>query len=237
MREGIYYMYGVIYKITSKIDGRVYIGQTVNFKRRYGQYKYAAKSKISTSMYIERAMRKHGFDNFDFCIIDKASSKEELNQKEKTWISIYHSTATDKGFNIQDGGRNTEGYFRKSNPLDKKLNWIIINEIRENKDKLNYKQLQDKYNINRDHLVKILRNKIWFDKDSCDKIAYNKIIINNGANLNLLNKTLEYSKRNKTLADMAAYIICNFEMELNENPEDCTEVVDHFFKLNNRETK
>ena len=36
-------MYGVIYKAVSKIDGRVYIGLSTNFRQRVGSYKYKVK--------------------------------------------------------------------------------------------------------------------------------------------------------------------------------------------------
>lgn len=51
------------------------------------------KSKIKTkSAYnypFYRAIRKYGIKNLKWSIIDYATTSEELNEKEKYWISYY----------------------------------------------------------------------------------------------------------------------------------------------------
>jgi group I intron endonuclease len=97
--------YGVIYKIVSKIDGRCYIGQTINFKRRKISYKMDSKRKHKNSKILS-AMHKYGYDNFDIYIIDYAYNKDQLNYKEMFWIRIYNSNINGIGFNIESGGNS-----------------------------------------------------------------------------------------------------------------------------------
>lgn len=99
----------LIYKIESLIDGRMFIGQTtLSLEERVKTYKHDVRTfrrgKYKARSKIIRALAKYGFENFRFFPIDFASSQNELDLKEKFWISIYNSTVRGIGFNIQLGG-------------------------------------------------------------------------------------------------------------------------------------
>ena len=104
MKIGNLEVYGVIYKITNKVNGKVYIGQTITgFDRRYGNN----LSKRTSNRHLKYSIQKYGIDNFNISkVFDIAFSKEELDIKEKCWISIYKSTNSDYGYNSEDGGSN-----------------------------------------------------------------------------------------------------------------------------------
>lgn len=92
----------IIYKIQNKINGKIYIGQTVGtLQRRISQHKSNSKKKSVINM----AIRKYGWDNFVAEVIDSAKSIEELNQKEIYWIQHYESIAPN-GYNLEIGGKN-----------------------------------------------------------------------------------------------------------------------------------
>ena len=55
-----------IYMITNKTNNKKYIGQAENKKERYKQHKKDSKYK---DYVFYRAIRKYGFDNFDFKIL------------------------------------------------------------------------------------------------------------------------------------------------------------------------
>lgn len=96
-----------IYKITNIINSKVYIGQTINFKKRIYHHKYSAKNEDSKSHFpIYRAMNKYGIDNFKFEIIDTSNNKVCLNKKEEFYIDMYNSCNPDFGYNVQSGGVN-----------------------------------------------------------------------------------------------------------------------------------
>jgi group I intron endonuclease len=93
-----------IYKITNKINKKIYIGQTVqkNAKMRwYAHCDYMRKGKKS---YLYDSMRKHGIENFSWEVIDQALNIEELNQKEKQWLDQYKKTSV--VYNNREAGGN-----------------------------------------------------------------------------------------------------------------------------------
>ncbi|MFA2720635.1 GIY-YIG nuclease family protein [Bacillus paranthracis] len=98
----------IIYKATNKVNGKVYIGQTnKSFNIRVGQHK--TESSINrNNMVICKAIRKYGFENFEWEIICKCENQEELNEKEKYYIAFYNSYKN--GYNSNLGGGGNKGF-------------------------------------------------------------------------------------------------------------------------------
>lgn len=71
-----------IYKITNKINGKFYIGQSVDIERRFMEH----KTPHGTITSIKLAMRKYGKENFLFEVIEECSD-EDLNEREMYWIA------------------------------------------------------------------------------------------------------------------------------------------------------
>lgn len=55
-------------------------------------------------MYLHKAMRKYGFDNFICEVIEECHSLDNLYSREKYWIGYYDSTNNKTGYNISLGG-------------------------------------------------------------------------------------------------------------------------------------
>lgn len=94
----------VIYKITNTVTGKLYIGLTsVSLRERWTNHKSNCKNpdKYTSALYC--SMRKHGIDNFTIGQIDTATSLEELNIKEQTYIKALNTLAPN-GYNLDDGG-------------------------------------------------------------------------------------------------------------------------------------
>ncbi len=94
-----------IYKITNLLNDKVYIGQSVDIKRRWSNHINYAENKDSKEYNtpIHNAIRKYGKDNFKFEIIEECSL-EELDQKEQYWIKFYNATNRNLGYNLTKGG-------------------------------------------------------------------------------------------------------------------------------------
>lgn len=91
----------IIYKITNKINGKVYIGQTIqSIKRRWNEH----CGKENYCRLLHRAIQKYGKENFTIERIDHAHSRDELDNKEIFWIKFYDSINRDKGYNLLGGG-------------------------------------------------------------------------------------------------------------------------------------
>lgn len=91
-----------IYVIQNKLDLRVYIGQTVNPRRRWCDHKWLAKNK--PEQYIHRAMIKYGIENFVFQIIDRTEDGYKIDDIETDWINWFKSRDKNFGYNIAPGG-------------------------------------------------------------------------------------------------------------------------------------
>ena len=97
-------MRGFIYKITNTINGKSYIGQTIqNVKERFYQHCATKCSKAVSNMAIHRAIKKYGKLNFTVEVIEEIDSAN-LNDRERYWIKYYNSY--NNGYNSTKGGQD-----------------------------------------------------------------------------------------------------------------------------------
>lgn len=82
----------IIYKTTNLINGKFYIGKDAN-----NDPLYFGSGKI-----LKQAIKKYRNENFKKEILEVCSSLEELNIREKFWISELN--AIKEGYNLTDGG-------------------------------------------------------------------------------------------------------------------------------------
>lgn len=92
---------GIIYKAYNKINGKCYIGQTIQLlsERKGGHYSH------NPELYFHRALRKYSPEDWEWTIIDEGFEGDELNEKEIYWINYYNSRDPNKGYNIALGGK------------------------------------------------------------------------------------------------------------------------------------
>ncbi|NJO48219.1 MAG: GIY-YIG nuclease family protein [Leptolyngbyaceae cyanobacterium RM2_2_4] len=84
----------------NKIDGKQYIGQTIqSLKRRWAFH----ICKRSGCVYLKNAIKLHGKENFTIEEIYRAETLEELNRKEQEFI-IKYNTLAPNGYNLTTGG-------------------------------------------------------------------------------------------------------------------------------------
>lgn len=91
-----------IYKITNKINGKVYVGQTkYDIIKRWDEHRHDHKRKnLKRPLY--EAMRKYGFFNFEIEALEEVSDENKLNDRERYWIEYYGSFKN--GYNATIGG-------------------------------------------------------------------------------------------------------------------------------------
>ena len=132
-----------IYKITNKVNGKVYIGQSTSVRSRWAQHKYAALHNKS-DMLIHRAIRKYSISNFTFEVVEECI-QEELNEKEQYWIKYYNALDKEKGYNLKIGGDSGGTYYNYEN---------IYNEWLQGKT---CKELEKIFNCDDQTITKALR--------------------------------------------------------------------------------
>lgn len=181
--------YGIIYKITNTINGKVYIGQTTNtFNKRYTGGRWW---NYTTNKHLISSVNMYGHEVFE---VDKefdiAMTKEELDLKEKLWIEYYQSNNSDYGYNIEDGGANGK----------------LSGEAREWRIKFNQKIAKDKKGVprkpeeikaikdawNKKFLEKHTQEEADFLQELFDK-GYSKLAIEReyGISIYIINKMID----------------------------------------------
>ena len=98
----------LVYKITNRINGKIYIGITNNFNRRMREHRNKAQSESSTKYYyhLSCAIRKYGWENFVTEIIADNLERKEAEKLEKKYIKLYNSNNVNFGYNITEGGES-----------------------------------------------------------------------------------------------------------------------------------
>ena len=92
----------IIYKITNKINGKVYIGQTTGSIETRWKAHCKGNSRCSA---ILLAIRKYGKENFKIEEIGGANNLSELNYQE--WLLIHkNNSLAPNGYNLREGGRS-----------------------------------------------------------------------------------------------------------------------------------
>ncbi len=80
----------VIYLITS--EGKNYVGKTTaTMKHRMSQHKHAIKVGHGDGKKFIKYFQQHNFEDAKITVLDSATTKEELHQKERQWIAHYKS--------------------------------------------------------------------------------------------------------------------------------------------------
>ena len=100
-------MYGYIYKITCKIDSKIYIGKTTKtIEERFKEHIATSKKENSYrhKSHLYSAMRKYGVENFFIDVIECCDSKEQLDKRERYWIKELNTRDSNVGYNIHEGG-------------------------------------------------------------------------------------------------------------------------------------
>jgi len=98
---------GCIYLITNPINGKVYVGQTLNYMKRMNGHKNSGKTP---KYYFNYAIRKYGWENFTKEILIDDVPEEDLDNLEINYIDFYNSFKREKGYNLTIGGGGASGY-------------------------------------------------------------------------------------------------------------------------------
>lgn len=143
-------MRGFIYKITNKINGKSYIGQTIqNVKERFYQHCATKCSQAILNMVIHKAINKYGKSNFTIEVIEEVESTN-LNDRERYWIRYYDSY--NNGYNSTEGGQDGIKLFK---------NLDTESIIREYKSGKSLREIGRLFNVDKQTIKDLLvRNNI-----------------------------------------------------------------------------
>ena len=150
-----------IYKITNKINGKIYIGQSVDIERRWKDHRVRAfnnhKGNHQYNCPLYRAMRKYGLENFDFSILIECS-KDELNQDEYQYIDQFNSMDDQYGYNLVD-----DEYKTGTQKITMEQLKEIIQLLQDNK--MSQADIAKKFNVAESTISQINKGKQLYQED------------------------------------------------------------------------
>ena len=124
-----------IYCFENLLNGKKYIGQAVDLDRRLREHEYYLRLGKDKCVALQRAVSKHGRDNFSVYILEECNA-ELLNNREIDYISMYQTNKKAFGYNLSAGGRSgLIGYKHSEETRQKisksKMGWKMGDEQKE----------------------------------------------------------------------------------------------------------
>lgn len=170
----------IIYKATNIINNKIYVGQTIKTLRKRS-LEHKADSKRNKYLF-PKAIKKYGFENFKWEVLERCSTQQELDIAEIKWINKLQSNSKQIGYNISKGGnpgkeigQKTLSKFWKSKEFREKMKMatregarkLTKNQVQEIKTayKMGFKPkvLELYYNLSNSGIQSIVYNKTWKD--------------------------------------------------------------------------
>lgn len=117
----------IIYCYKNLINGKEYIGQTNNLKRRMKQHLQDSYHNYDNNRYnqvIHQAIRKYGIENFQISILEDEISDETIDEKEKCYIKK-HNSILPNGYNMTEGGLSNKTLLFHQEYLKQNMNKLL----------------------------------------------------------------------------------------------------------------
>ena len=100
-----------IYKITNKLNGKIYVGKHSSEK--------IDNTYMGSGVIIKKAIKKYGKENFKKSILEVCEDENLLNIQEKYWIKKTGAFENDYGYNLTKGGEGLLGFIPSAESIKK----------------------------------------------------------------------------------------------------------------------
>lgn len=122
-----------IYKIRNCINGKVYIGQSIDIESRFWSHKSNVKKNYTHPLY--NSMKCYGIENFEFIIIEEIEDVNSLDEREQYWMDYYKCYDRNLGYNLRPKAESTKGY-KTSDETKLKISLANKGRVMSNENKL-----------------------------------------------------------------------------------------------------
>lgn len=180
-----------IYKITNKINGKVYIGQSVNVFKRWSVHGNVNKVTNKPQV-ISKAIQKYGIESFTFEVLETCT-KELLNSREIYWISKYNSYK--EGYNSTSGGDSPEESINHKLTLENVKN--IQSELQVSK--LPMTIIAVNYNVTEGTIRAVNTGDSWYNPDLNYPIRSGNVTLNPKVHYTCISCGIKISKNKNTM--------------------------------------
>ncbi len=109
--SGVYFWssdMGVVYLARNKVNGKGYVGKTTGLLRQR-RWSHECRARRESVSFFHRALRKYGFDAFEWKVLMTSDDEDDLNESEIALIRLFKSKAPG-GYNLSDGGEGQKGW-------------------------------------------------------------------------------------------------------------------------------
>lgn len=97
-----------VYIIRNKVNGKIYVGSSINIKKRWREHISKLNGKVIDNTRLFRAWKKYGSNSFEFLVVEKVSVLDEILPAEQKWIDLLNATGP-LGYNILPSAGNCAG--------------------------------------------------------------------------------------------------------------------------------
>lgn len=167
-----------IYKIKNELNGKFYIGQSINCNNRRRSHLGYLRNRKHQNEHLQNAWNKYGESNFSFKVI-KLCNPDELDLLEIKYIDNYKSLDKTKGYNKAGGGKTNRYVSKESihkmkrtkitrrvHAGEKNHNSVASNKdvesiIKDLLDGTTRKNVCDKYNVSIQTVNGIVQNRTY----------------------------------------------------------------------------
>lgn len=144
-----------IYKFTNLINGKIYVGSTINVYNRLKEHRNAISNEQRYISRFYQALRKYGWESFMFDVIEECCPLLR-NEYENKWINYYHTLERGCGYNLMlaDLTNKSEETKQKMSEKSKgRQTWLGKHHTQESKD-MNSRSCKESYKNGRVHPFK-----------------------------------------------------------------------------------
>lgn len=129
----------VVYKITNLANNKVYVGHTVDIRKRVKDHRQGLIKGIHHSSHLQKSYNKYGIDNFEVSIIEFCNN-DDVIAREQYWMNHFKSNDRQFGYNFADARSSALGLKRSPETLikmrDVRLAWrtkdIVQSDLKGN---------------------------------------------------------------------------------------------------------
>ena len=189
-----------IYKIINTLDGKVYIGSSIEIDVRLKNHKYMLKANNHHNIHLQNAVNRDGLDNFNFEIVE-ICCENMLSDRENFYIDYFGSMNSLLGYNLA-----TVGNLRRNN-------FNLSTKIKMSKTKI-----KNNGNFNTFKLINLISGEeIFFDNlvEAADYLINNKFTNSLNSKIRgVLSNCLRGKKINNGLNGSVRRTIFNHKWEI-----------------------
>ncbi len=98
----------VIYETINTINGKRYIGKDKNNNPAY----------LGSGKFLQKAIAKYGRNNFIKTILEYCDTEEQLNERERHWVTITNAQKSKLYYNIAPGGGGGDNWLNRKDSIE-----------------------------------------------------------------------------------------------------------------------